>query len=151
MPGLTDLSYHVATDDDSDSPSSSSEDDNDSDEDDSRWFIVGYFTENEYLYLSSDVYKDDNDDGGGREGAPHALQNILIELEEETLFCTVCQDSVNVGETAKELHCGHRFHGNCIVSWLGWSCLPINVTERGKEGQIFRRLIKLGLLFPSVV
>lgn len=69
--------------------------------------------ENEYLYFSGDVYEDDdsdNDDGGGRKGAPPAaesavaaLQNIRIELEEEALVCAVCQDLVNVGETAKDL------------------------------------------------
>lgn len=87
-----------------------------------------HLQENEYLYFSSDIFEDDesdNDEGGGRKGAPPAsesavavLPNMLIKSEEEALLCAVCQDLVNVGETAKELCCGHRFHGNCIVSWL---------------------------------
>ncbi|KAJ4843864.1 hypothetical protein Tsubulata_039304 [Turnera subulata] len=34
-------------------------------------------------------------------------------------LCAVCKDEINVGETAKQLPCTHRYHGECILPWLG--------------------------------
>nr|GLL48417.1 hypothetical protein DM860_013359 [Ipomoea trifida] len=65
-------------------------------------------------------------DNGGRRGAPpasktaiEALPTVVIKSELEELVCAICKDSVITGETAKELPCGHRYHGDCIVPWLG--------------------------------
>nr|GMD93813.1 E3 ubiquitin-protein ligase CIP8 [Ipomoea batatas] len=65
-------------------------------------------------------------DNGGRRGAPpasktaiEALPTVVIKTELEELVCAICKDSVITGETAKELPCGHRYHGDCIVPWLG--------------------------------
>ncbi|KAI3807705.1 hypothetical protein L1987_23642 [Smallanthus sonchifolius] len=35
-------------------------------------------------------------------------------------ICAVCKDSVfnNEGKIAKQLECGHIYHGDCIVPWL---------------------------------
>lgn len=64
-------------------------------------------------------------DGGGRRGAPPAAKSAVMELptvevasEDDAFACAVCKDMVNVGETAKKLLCGHRYHGDCILLWL---------------------------------
>ncbi|KZV33159.1 hypothetical protein F511_18175 [Dorcoceras hygrometricum] len=65
-------------------------------------------------------------DTGGRRGAPPAakwavekLESLSIEKEEETMTCSICKDLVNAGESAKKLPCGHLYHGDCIIRWLG--------------------------------
>ncbi|CAN8264306.1 unnamed protein product [Cochlearia groenlandica] len=69
--------------------------------------------------------------GGGRRGAPPAAKSAiealetfevgLSEKEGETMVevCAVCKDGMVMGETVKKLPCGHCYHGNCIVPWLG--------------------------------
>ncbi|GAB2269648.1 hypothetical protein Dimus_004573 [Dionaea muscipula] len=62
----------------------------------------------------------------GRTGAPPAaksavlaLRTVEIQSEKESYACAVCKDAVCVGELARELPCGHGYHGDCIVPWLG--------------------------------
>ncbi|KAL3514782.1 hypothetical protein ACH5RR_027499 [Cinchona calisaya] len=65
-------------------------------------------------------------DSGGRRGAPpaskaavEALETMEIKSEGQALACAVCKDIVGVGEILKKLPCGHGYHGDCIVPWLG--------------------------------
>ena len=65
-------------------------------------------------------------DGGGRRGAPPAaksavvaLQTVKIASESEVVVCAICKDLVGFGDVAKRLPCGHEYHGDCIVPWLG--------------------------------
>ncbi|KAI4313192.1 hypothetical protein L6164_026190 [Bauhinia variegata] len=65
-------------------------------------------------------------EGGGRRGAPpaaksavEALPTVKIESKDEALVCAICKDLVDVGDMAKKLPCGHKYHGDCIVPWLG--------------------------------
>ncbi|VFQ81938.1 unnamed protein product [Cuscuta campestris] len=65
-------------------------------------------------------------DNGGRRGAPpasraaiEALPIVTIKSSLQELECSICKDSLNIGEAAMELPCGHRYHGDCIVPWLG--------------------------------
>nr|XP_016513309.1 PREDICTED: E3 ubiquitin-protein ligase CIP8-like isoform X2 [Nicotiana tabacum]XP_016513310.1 PREDICTED: E3 ubiquitin-protein ligase CIP8-like isoform X3 [Nicotiana tabacum] len=65
-------------------------------------------------------------DGSGRRGAPPAsktaiegLDTLVIKGEQEVMACAICKDVVNLGEMAKKLPCGHGYHGDCIVQWLG--------------------------------
>lgn len=37
---------------------------------------------------------------------------------EESGDCTVCLEDVAVGRPCRRLQCGHRFHADCIDSWL---------------------------------
>lgn len=62
----------------------------------------------------------------GRRGAPPAsksavenLRTVEIKSEVDSYVCAVCKDAVNVGELVKEMPCGHGYHENCIVPWLG--------------------------------
>ncbi|KAE9456953.1 hypothetical protein C3L33_11159, partial [Rhododendron williamsianum] len=65
-------------------------------------------------------------DGNGRRGAPPASKSAVLGLkkleivsEDDCVVCAICKDSVNVGEKAKEMPCGHGYHEECIVPWLG--------------------------------
>lgn len=65
-------------------------------------------------------------DSGGRSGPPpaskdaiEALETLEIKADCEALACAVCKDVVSVGEMAKKLPCGHGYHGDCIIPWLG--------------------------------
>ncbi|KAF5739342.1 E3 ubiquitin-protein ligase CIP8-like [Tripterygium wilfordii] len=63
---------------------------------------------------------------GERRGAPPAsksaisgLPKVKILSDEVVMLCAICKDMVNVGETETKLPCGHGYHGDCIVPWLG--------------------------------
>ncbi|KAL3634344.1 hypothetical protein CASFOL_021398 [Castilleja foliolosa] len=65
-------------------------------------------------------------DSGARRGAPPAaklvvegLESVVIEKEKNIIECAICKDMMNVGEIAKNLPCGHGYHGECIFAWLG--------------------------------
>lgn len=49
------------------------------------------------------------------------LPSVVLTKEDvnNSAFCAVCKDELNVGESAKQLPCTHRYHGECIVPWLG--------------------------------
>ncbi|KAK7821950.1 e3 ubiquitin-protein ligase cip8 [Quercus suber] len=65
-------------------------------------------------------------DIGTRRGTPLAsksaastLLTVVIVSEIEVLVCAICKDMVNIGKTATKLPCGHDYHDDCIVPWLG--------------------------------
>ncbi|KAH7528912.1 hypothetical protein FEM48_Zijuj05G0128100 [Ziziphus jujuba var. spinosa] len=41
------------------------------------------------------------------------------DMENNDAICAVCKDDISIGEQAKQLPCSHRYHGDCIVPWLG--------------------------------
>ncbi|GLU04590.1 hypothetical protein SLE2022_217280 [Rubroshorea leprosula] len=62
----------------------------------------------------------------GRRGPPPAAKSAvsglpMVEIlsEAEAVVCVICKDVVGVGEFIKKLPCGHGYHGDCIVPWLG--------------------------------
>ncbi|XP_065879640.1 uncharacterized protein [Euphorbia lathyris] len=75
--------------------------------------LFGQFTENESAMM----------------GRPPAAKSVVDKLpsvvlakedvENNNALCAVCKDEINVGERAKQLPCTHRYHGECIVPWLG--------------------------------
>ncbi|XP_011010366.1 PREDICTED: E3 ubiquitin-protein ligase CIP8-like [Populus euphratica] len=75
--------------------------------------LFGQFTENENAMM----------------GQPPATKSVVEKLpsvvftkedvESNNALCAVCKDDINVGERVKQLPCLHRYHGECIVPWLG--------------------------------
>lgn len=62
----------------------------------------------------------------GRRGAPpagksavSALPTVEILSEKDATLCAICKDIAGVGESIKKLPCGHGYHGDCILPWLG--------------------------------
>ncbi|KAJ0918960.1 putative transcription factor C2H2 family [Helianthus annuus] len=64
----------------------------------------------------------------GRRGAPPAAKSAVENLHTVEVnssncneICAVCKDNVvnNEGKVVKQLECGHMYHGECIVPWLG--------------------------------
>ncbi|OAY72997.1 E3 ubiquitin-protein ligase RING1 [Ananas comosus] len=71
-----------------------------------------------------------------RKEAVEAMPRVRVE---EAATCAVCLEELAVGEEAREMPCAHRFHGACIVPWLGLhgSCpvcrYQMPVEEEAKE------------------
>ncbi|XP_027357217.1 E3 ubiquitin-protein ligase SIRP1-like [Abrus precatorius] len=47
-----------------------------------------------------------------------AIEAMPCVTSEEKLQCTVCLEDVDIGSEATEMPCKHKFHGDCIISWL---------------------------------
>ncbi|GAB4845345.1 hypothetical protein Ancab_038753 [Ancistrocladus abbreviatus] len=68
-------------------------------------------------------------DENGFIGRPPASKSVIENLpsvvmtQEDVLnnnaLCAVCKDEIDVGEQVKQLPCSHRYHGECIIPWLG--------------------------------
>lgn len=66
-------------------------------------------------------------DSSGRRGAPPAAKSAVealptVEVKSTDIeVCAICKDKVfnNEEEIAKQLPCGHMYHEDCIVPWLG--------------------------------
>ncbi|GKV25161.1 hypothetical protein SLEP1_g34639 [Rubroshorea leprosula] len=75
--------------------------------------LFGQFVENENAFL-------------GRPPASKSvvenLPSVVVTKEDvecNNALCAVCKDDINIGEMVKQLPCAHRYHGDCIVPWLG--------------------------------
>jgi len=59
------------------------------------------------------------EEGDGRPGmsrdAQHELRVVTV-LEED--LCVVCQEAMPAGSKAKSMPCGHKFHDECLLSWV---------------------------------
>ncbi|KAH6763124.1 hypothetical protein C2S52_020557 [Perilla frutescens var. hirtella] len=50
----------------------------------------------------------------------------VVSGENSDEQCAVCLEGWEAGESAKEMPCKHRFHGDCIERWLNISgCCPV--------------------------
>ncbi|KAL1561097.1 E3 ubiquitin-protein ligase CIP8 [Salvia divinorum] len=118
-----------------------------------------YVDASEYEALLQNLAESDS---GARRGSPPAAKSVVeglegfqIDKEENVIACAICKDTVNVGEIAKNLPCGHGYHCDCIVPWLGArnSCpvcrfeLPTDDPEYEEERK--KRVVAAGLKVAS--
>ncbi|KAG6422688.1 hypothetical protein SASPL_113066 [Salvia splendens] len=118
-----------------------------------------YVNASEYEALLQNLAESDS---GAQRGAPPAAKSVVeglkgfrIDKEENVIACAICKDTVNVGEIAKNLPCGHGYHGDCIVPWLGArnSCpvcrfeLPTDDPEYEEDRK--KRVVAAGLRVAS--
>ncbi|KAF5730222.1 hypothetical protein HS088_TW20G00595 [Tripterygium wilfordii] len=75
--------------------------------------LFGHFAENESAPL------------GRPPASKYVVENlpeVVINAEDvknNNALCAVCKDEINVGKKAKQLPCEHKYHGDCILPWLG--------------------------------
>ena len=53
-------------------------------------------------------------------------ENISPSTSTESLLCVICQTSLTRGESTRTLPCGHTYHDECILAWLGGEWLLRN-------------------------
>ncbi|XP_054784521.1 E3 ubiquitin-protein ligase SIRP1-like [Prosopis cineraria] len=47
-----------------------------------------------------------------------AIEAMPTVITEENMQCIICLEDAETGSEVKEMPCGHRFHSDCIFSWL---------------------------------
>jgi len=47
------------------------------------------------------------------------LKNSTVKLNEnETEFCVICQDDIDIDDIVRNIKCSHTFHIDCIDNWF---------------------------------
>jgi hypothetical protein len=47
------------------------------------------------------------------------LKNSTVKLNEnETEFCVICQDNIEIDDIIRNIKCSHNFHIDCIDNWF---------------------------------
>lgn len=84
-----------------------------------------YIYTSEYDMLFGQFAENENALTGRPPASKSVVKNLPVvvltqgDVENNNALCAVCKDEINVGELAKQLPCSHRYHGDCIVPWLG--------------------------------
>ncbi|QCD80779.1 E3 ubiquitin-protein ligase [Vigna unguiculata] len=88
-----------------------------------------YFGDNEdFVYAAEyEMFSQFNDVAfiGKPPASVSAVRNLsavvvsAADVASENVVCAVCKEEFGVGEEVKQLPCSHRYHGDCIVPWLG--------------------------------
>ncbi|XAR63850.1 Ubiquitin--protein ligase [Bertholletia excelsa] len=79
----------------------------------------------EYEMLFGQFAENENSIMGKPPASKTVVENLpSVVLTQEDVdnnngLCAVCKDEMKIGEQAKRLPCSHRYHGDCIVPWLG--------------------------------
>ncbi|XVF11720.1 hypothetical protein REPUB_Repub08aG0052200 [Reevesia pubescens] len=75
--------------------------------------LFGQFAENENSFISRPP---------ASKSVVENLPSVVVTQEDvvnNNALCAVCKDEINIGEKMKQLPCAHRYHGDCIIPWLG--------------------------------
>ncbi|KAH0934828.1 hypothetical protein HID58_011945, partial [Brassica napus] len=51
--------------------------------------------------------------------SPLTKEDVTEENDGDAMCCAVCREEMSVGNEVAELPCSHKYHGECIVPWLG--------------------------------
>lgn len=51
--------------------------------------------------------------------SPLTKEDVTEEDDDDAMCCAVCREEMSVGNEVAELPCRHKYHGECIVPWLG--------------------------------
>ncbi|CAJ1944264.1 unnamed protein product [Sphenostylis stenocarpa] len=88
-----------------------------------------FFDDNEdFVYAAEyEMFGQFNEDAfaGKPPASVSAVRNLpavvvsTADVANENMVCAVCKEEFGVGERVKLLPCSHRYHGDCIVPWLG--------------------------------
>ena len=49
---------------------------------------------------------------------PSEVMDGVVDKDNDDAKCPVCLVDIEIGTTCKRLPCGHRFHDQCIRTWL---------------------------------
>ncbi|XP_028795842.1 E3 ubiquitin-protein ligase SIRP1-like [Neltuma alba] len=47
-----------------------------------------------------------------------AIEAMPTVITVENMRCIICLEDAEIGSEVKEMPCGHKFHSDCIISWL---------------------------------
>ncbi|CAK8563283.1 unnamed protein product [Lathyrus sativus] len=79
----------------------------------------------EYEMMVGQFIGNDNPSTGRPPASVTVVQNLPLvvvtkeDVDNNNALCAVCKDEFAVGDEVKLLPCSHRYHGDCIVPWLG--------------------------------
>lgn len=80
----------------------------------------------DYVYTAEyEMTIDENPSMGRPPASKLAIESLpSVTMTDEDVhnnnaLCVVCKDEMGVGELVKQLPCSHRYHGDCIIPWLG--------------------------------
>ncbi|KAH7691913.1 Zinc finger RING/FYVE/PHD-type protein [Dioscorea alata] len=74
------------------------------------------FNENDYEMLLA--LDDNNEQAGASQRQINNLPQSVVQSENFEEACAVCLETPSIGDTIRHLPCLHKFHKDCIDSWL---------------------------------
>merc|ERR1719277_2350253 len=94
-------------------------------------------TMNELLAASGMILVDSEDGRPGMSRDARDELRVVTVLEED--LCVVCQEAMPAGSKAKAMPCGHKFHDDCLISWVkkSNSCPLCRYAELPTEKRFF--------------
>mmetsp|Transcript_36229 Transcript_36229/g.73005 ORF Transcript_36229/g.73005 Transcript_36229/m.73005 type:complete len:250 (-) Transcript_36229:255-1004(-) len=94
-------------------------------------------TMNELLAASGMILVEEDDSRPGMSRDARNELRVVTVVEED--LCVVCQEAMPAGSKAKSMPCGHKFHDECLISWVkkSNSCPTCRFDEMPSEKKHF--------------